>query len=110
MTAKSMTDVAYEYLTKRKKSVEFGKLWGEVNTVLSIPENRLASKKAQFYSDLMLDNRFASLEDNKWDLRNRRKFDEVYIDTDAIIIDEDDEDEELDAENADELEDDYLNE
>lgn len=103
MSAKSMTDVAYEYLSKRKKSVEFLKLWNEVNLVMSFPENKVASKKAQFYSELMLDNRFASLEDNKWDLRNRRKFDEVFIDTDAIIIDSDDEEElELDEEEKEE--------
>lgn len=102
MTTRSMTDVAFEYLSKRKKSVDFLKLWGEVNTVLHIPENKLSSKKAQFYSDLMLDTRFASLSDNKWDLRNRRKFDEVFVDTDAIIIDEDDEDELLDEDEIEE--------
>lgn len=106
MTTRSMTDVAYDYLSKRKKSVEFIKLWGEVNSILNFPETKLASKRAQFYSELMLDTRFASLEDNKWDLRNRRKFDEVFIDTDAILIDEDDEEEELE-EADEEQEEDY---
>ncbi|MCI6271367.1 MAG: DNA-directed RNA polymerase subunit delta [Erysipelotrichaceae bacterium] len=109
MSAKSMTDVAYEYLSKRKKSVEFLKLWNEVNLVMSFPENKVASKKAQFYSELMLDNRFASLEDNKWDLRNRRKFDEVFIDTDAIIIDSDDDEEELELD-EEEKEEDFIEE
>ena len=109
MSAKSMTDVAYEYLSKRKKSVEFLKLWNEINLVMSFPENKVASKKAQFYSELMLDNRFASLEDNKWDLRNRHKFDEVFIDTDAIIIDSDDDEEELELD-EEEKEDDFIEE
>lgn len=37
----------------------------------------------------MLDNRFTSLKDNKWDLRARYTFDETHIDTDAIEIDDD---------------------
>ena len=39
----------------------------------------------------MLDTRFASLDNNKWDLRNRRKFDEVHVDTSDIELDDDDE-------------------
>ncbi len=62
----TMTDVAYTFLSKRKK-------------------------ESQFYSELMLDTRFASLDNNKWDLRNRRKFDEVHVDTSDIELDDDDE-------------------
>lgn len=89
---KSMTDVAFDYLSKRKKEVEFPKLWAEVAKQMKIPEERLKRKKSQFYSELMLDSRFASLEGNKWDLRNRRKYDELHAKDDDI----DDEDDELD--------------
>ena len=44
----------------------------------------------------MLDNRFASLNNNKWDLRNRRKYDEVHVDTSDIEIDDEDSDELID--------------
>lgn len=88
--SKSMTDVAYQCLSKRKKEVEFLKLWADVSKEMNIPEERLKKKKSQFYSELMLDSRFASLEGNKWDLRNRRKFDEVHVDTSDIAVDDED--------------------
>ena len=68
---------------------------------MSIPEEKLRKKKSQFYSELMLDSRFASLEGNKWDLRNRRKFDEVHIDTSEIAMDDEDLDETLDKSGLD---------
>lgn len=105
MANRSMTDVAYEFLSKRKRSVEFLRLWGEVNSVLKFPETQVRNKKAQLYSQLMIDNRFASLDNNKWDLRNRRKFDEVYIDTDSIVIDDDDEEDEFEDDEEEEDED-----
>ena len=49
----------------------------------------------------MLDSRFASLEGNKWDLRHRRKFDEVHIDTSEIAMDDEDLDETLDKSGLD---------
>jgi len=86
----TMTDVAFDWLSKRKKEVEFTKLWDQVAKTMKIPEEKQRRKKSQFYSDLMLDTRFASLENNKWDLRNRRKFDEVHTDTSNIEYDDDD--------------------
>lgn len=98
--SKSMTDVAYQCLSKRKKEIEFLKLWTDVSKEMNIPEEKLKKKKSQFYSELMLDSRFASLEGNKWDLRNRRKFDEVHIDTSDIAVD-DEELEDLDKSGLD---------
>ena len=97
--SQSMTDVAYQCLSKRKKEIDFAKLWAEVSKQMSIPEEKL--RKSQFYSELMLDSRFASLEGNKWDLRNRRKFDEVHIDTSEIAMDDEDLDETLDKSGLD---------
>lgn len=98
--SKSMTDVAYQCLSKRKKEIEFLKLWTDVSNQMNIPEEKLRKKKSQFYSELMLDSRFASLEGNKWDLRNRRKFDEVHVDTSDIAVD-DEELEDLDKSGLD---------
>lgn len=97
----TMTDTAFHYMSKKKKEIEFVKLWQEVAKILEIPEERLARKKAQFYSELMLDNRFASLKGNLWDLRSRRKFDEFHVNID---IDDNDEDELLDIEDPDAIE------
>lgn len=101
MTAKeTMTDVAYNYLAKRKKEVEFVKLWENVCKTLEIPENKQRRKKSQFYSDLMMDSRFASLEGNKWDLRHRRTYDEVHVNTDALSLDDDSDEPRDDADNG----------
>lgn len=89
---KTMTDVAFDFLSKHKRQVDFVKLWDEVIKQMSIPEEKKKRKKSQFYSELLLDNRFASFENNRWDLRNRHKFDEIHVDTNEISYD-DDEDE-----------------
>ena len=54
--------------------------------MMAIPEELQSRKKSQFYSELMLDNRFASLKGNMWDIRNRRKYEEVH--SSQSIIDE----------------------
>lgn len=92
----NMTDVAYNYLARKKKESDFVKLWNEVARIMNIPEDKKKRKKSQFYSELMMDSRFASLDNNKWDLRNRRKFDEVHIDTSEIALEEEELDELLD--------------
>lgn len=92
----TMTDVAYTCLSRKKKETDFVKLWNEVARIMEIPEDKKKRKKSQFYSELMLDSRFASLDNNKWDLRNRRKYDEVHIDTSEIEIEDEDLDELLD--------------
>lgn len=92
----TITDVAFECLVKKQNEMEFVKLWEEVAEIMNIPEEKRKRKKSHLYSELMLDPRFASLENNKWDLRKRRKFDEVYIDTSDIELDDDETDEPLD--------------
>ncbi len=91
-TKVTMTDTAYSIMSKRKKEVEFPKLWADVAKSMKIPEEKLSRKKRQFYAELMEDRRFASLKGNKWDLRSRRSYSEVAADS---VIDEDDEVEEF---------------
>lgn len=99
MTAvKSMTDVAYDIMSKKKRSIPFNKLWEEVSKICEAPNDYIA----QFYSDLILDSRFVSLKENKWDLKERRKFEETHIDISEIEIDDDEEDEDLIMEDDDE--------
>ena len=38
---------------------------------------------------MTLDSRFVSLKENKWDLIERRKFEESHVDLSAIELDED---------------------
>lgn len=102
--SRSMTDVAYDILGKKKKSLDFKRLWQEVCKKLDYDDSIANKKLVQFHNNIMLDNRFATVENNKWDLRSRRKFEEVHVDTSTIIIEDDDELEiDLDV-NEDEIE------
>jgi len=89
----SMIDIAFETVSKRKKPLTFAKLWEEVIKKLAFDENMAEKKISTFYTDLMLDSRFVSLEDNKWDLKVRHKYDEVHkaiAEVEAVDLDEDD--------------------
>ena len=92
--AKSMTDVAYDIMSKKKRAVAFGKLWEEVSKIYGVSNDKVA----QFYSDLTLDSRFVSLKENRWDLSERRKFEESFIDLSQIELDDDESSEEEDEE------------
>ena len=84
MTDKSMTDVAFEIMSKKKRAMNFAKLWADVSKATGADNNKVA----QFYSDLTLDGRFAALKDNKWDLKTRRKFSESHVDLKKIEIED----------------------
>ncbi len=91
-----MTDIAYDILSKKKRAVQFLKLWDEVSRIYGASEDHIG----RFYSDLTLDPRFASLKDNKWDLVERRKYNESHVDISKIELD-DDTDEESEEEKED---------
>ena len=99
MSNRSMTDVAYQLLSKKKNSVTFNKLWDEVSQIMGYTENVAERKIASFYTSMMLDNRFTSLGNNKWDLRSRHTYNETHFDTSAIVLEDDNNDEldELDS-------------
>ena len=88
--ARSMTDIAYDILSKKKRAVAFIKLWEEVKKEGNISADAIA----QFYSDLSLDVRFVSLKENKWDLTERRKYAESHVDLSKIELEEDEPEEE----------------
>ena len=87
-----MADIAYDILKRKKRAVQFLKMWDEVSKTSG------NGQVGQFYSDLTMDSRFVCLKDNKWDLVERRKYDESHIDISKIEL-EDDEPEENDEEN-----------
>ena len=47
-SAKSMTDIAYDVISKKKRAVQFVKLWEEVSKLYGASNDKVA----QFYSDL----------------------------------------------------------
>ncbi len=89
MSSKSLTDIAYEKLSRRKKEIFFPKLWKEVADEASMNEELAKKRVASFYNALMMDSRFISLEGNKWDLRQRHSLESLMIDPDLIDENED---------------------
>lgn len=109
MSNRSMVDIAYELMTKKKKGVAFNKLWEEVSQMLGYNPTLAQKKIAQFYTTMMLDKRFVNLGNNLWDLTSRHTYDETHFDTASIEIEdtENEEEEELIEDEEDLEEDEY---
>ena len=82
--SKSMSDVAYEIMSGKKRAISFSVLWQEVSKKTKVSNDHIA----EFYSDLTVDGRFVCLKDNKWDLKNRRKFAESQIDLSELEVED----------------------
>ena len=95
MSTQSMTDIAYSVLGSTKEPMSFKDLWEKVNGVIQFEPTIAAKKISLFYTNLSLDGRFVALKDNKWELKERLKFEESHIDTSAIEIDDSDLDDEF---------------
>ena len=102
MLKRSMVEVGYELLTKKQGPQKFIKLWKEVSEVLGLDEGESNEYVSDFYTNLILDERFVLLEDNTWDLRERQSFDKVHIDMNDVYS----EIEEEEKEQVEEAEDD----
>ena len=85
-------DVAYDYLKTMNHSVSFKELWKVVVDQLGYDEAQARKKISQFYTDLSLDARFTSLENNVWDLKSNHKLSEVLFDSSLLLDEGDDED------------------
>ena len=97
----SMVDVAYNLMTKKKKEVDFVKLYQEVSEIKGFTEQEAQDKMSVFYTDITLDGRFITLGENRWDLRERHKFENVHIDMNDVYADLEDEELEEDEEDED---------
>ena len=98
----SMLELAHEYLNSKPKSVTFKQLWAYVVKQKGFSEEEANKKVSSFYTSLLLDGRFVTLSENKWDLRSRHTFDKVHIDMKDVYSDMDTSD--SDSEEADEEE------
>ena len=94
-----MTDTAYEVMSKKKRAIPFKKLWEEVIEKMGLDPEKATDRIAQFYTDMTLDGRFTSLKENKWDLKERHKYEEFHVE--IIDIDDDDEESEQYMDDAD---------
>ena len=89
--AKSLLDIAYDYVESTSNGCSFNELWAHVVETAELTKEVADKKVARFYTNLMLDGRFVTLGDNIWDLRSRNTFDKadrgdpeiLYAETDA---------------------------
>ena len=102
----SMVDVAYDLMTKKKKPVDFYKLWQEVSEIKGFDQNDQEENESLFYTNITLDGRFITVGENRWDLRSRHKFDEVHIDMNDIYADDEEDSSDDDGDDG-LIEDDY---
>lgn len=103
--AKSLLDLAYDYISRSKDAVAFKDLWAYVCQESGLDEATAAKKISPFYTNLKMDGRFVTLGDNTWDLRSRNTFDKTHIDMKDVYseidsdmdhdIEEDDEDDKI---------------
>ncbi len=93
MSNQSMTDVAFELMSKKKKGIPFKKLWEEVVAIMGYTDSMAVSKVSVFYANMSLDTRFALCDDGTWDLRSRHTYNETHKDLSDIMVDGDDENE-----------------
>ena len=117
----SKTDIAYRLLLKRKKEVGFYELWNLVKKELAkvLTEEQMANIDEDisfFYTNLTLDGRFFQVGDNKWNLRDRIKYEDIekrmsnydiYNDDSVEESEEDDKEDEEEREFGDDFDDSY---
>ncbi|MFX3624406.1 MAG: DNA-directed RNA polymerase subunit delta [Ectobacillus sp.] len=115
----SMIELAYLKLAEKKQATPFQEIVQEIAQTLGLSQEEVATRIAQFYTDLNIDGRFISVGENRWGLRSwypyeqmeeeilpqvkpkkKRKLDDEELDD---YVDEADDFEELDE--LDELDD-----
>lgn len=90
MKKSPMVEAAFNVLEKAQSALPFKELFDQVVAELELDKTAATKRIAKLYSDITLDSRFLSLEDNMWDLKKRHKFDDTIVDTSDIIIDDED--------------------
>ena len=105
--AKSLLDLAFDYISQNKGPVAFKDLWAYVTEQAGLDEATAAKKVSSFYTNLLIDGRFTTLGDNRWDLANRYTFDETHKDRELMLAYSDDDDSEEDEVDEDEEEKEY---
>ena len=103
--SKSLIELAYEFVSSHKDSVNFKEIWEYVKKEGGLSEEQANAKVGQFFTNMMLDGRFITLGENEWDLRERHVFDKVHIDMRDVYSDVQTSDD--DIEEKDEEEEEY---
>ena len=107
MMPKTMIEYAIEFVEKSDEPVTFQSIWSYIRHAL--PETQDASI-GSFYKLITLDGRFVAVGGNKWTLKSRYSFKELYDDSrgvyreveDLEVVSPDEEDPFEDTENGEE--------
>ncbi|MEY3431669.1 MAG: hypothetical protein RIS53_567 [Bacillota bacterium] len=79
---KSMLELAHEFIVAKKKAVMFKDIWAYVQKQTNEKDTL---QLGRFYKLLTLDGRFVALGSNKWDLKVRYTFKELYDDARGVF-------------------------
>jgi DNA-directed RNA polymerase subunit delta len=79
---KSMLELAYEFIVSKKKAVTFKDIWQYIQKQTDEKESL---QLGRFYKLITLDGRFVALGSNKWDLKERYTFKELYDDARGVF-------------------------
>ena len=79
---KSMLESAHEFIHGKKKAVTFKEIWQYVQKQTDEKESL---QLGRFYKLLTLDGRFVALCSNKWDLKERYTYKELYDDARGVF-------------------------
>lgn len=88
---KSFINHAYDILKNKKEPLTFKQLFDKVMSLSGTSENDIDIKRSmsQLYTQLTFDGRFALVDDNRWDLRERRTYSETHRPINEINDEED---------------------
>lgn len=71
----SMLEVAENLMLRKKTPQSFKKIAQEVSELMGLTETELKQRITRFYADLTLSGKFVNVSSDKWDLKNRQKYD-----------------------------------
>lgn len=91
MPNKTLQDFAEKVMKKKKKPIDFKKLWDEVCREVNFTEVEKKKKMAKFYNSITLDPRFVQLEKNTWDLKSRQSYNKLKVNVETIDFEEEEE-------------------
>lgn len=91
MPNKSLQDVAERVMKKKKKPIDFKKLWEEICEELEFSDVEQKKKMAKFYNSMTLDSRFIQLEKNHWDLKVRQSYEKIKVKVETFDLEDEDE-------------------
>lgn len=81
---KSMIELAYEFVGNQKDPVSFQDIWAYVRSQDDAAQD---AQIGRFYQLLTLDGRFVAVGGNKWSLKARYSFKELYDDARGVFKD-----------------------